>query len=72
MNELQTKYRAIVSELDSIHRDLTDETCDIENSSAAGDRNSQDFWRAMIGSCLDAANMRAAELGVTLPKHLEV
>jgi len=68
----KAKYYELVAELDSIHRDLTDETCDIENARFAGEETTEEFWRAMIGSCLDAANIRAAEFGVTLPRHLEV
>jgi hypothetical protein len=68
----KAKYYELVAELDSIHRDLTDECVDRENAAFRGDDTSDDFWYSMISSCLDAANMRAAEFGVTLPRHLEV
>ena len=68
----KAKYYELVAELHSIHRDLPDECVDRENAAFAGNETTEDFWRAMIGSCLDAANIRAAEFGVTLPRHLEV
>lgn len=66
----KVKYYEIVAELDAIHPDLTDEAVDRENV-AYKDETTEEFWRSMIGCCLDAANMRAAELNVILPRHLE-
>ena len=70
--ELEKEYRALVAELYAIHRDLTDECVDRENALPGKEEGSVEFWYSMISSCIDAANMRAADLRVTLPRHLEV
>ena len=70
--KLEQEYFALVAEISAIHPDLTDPCVDAENALPGNKEGSVDFWYSMINSCLDAANFRAIELGVTLPKHLEV
>ena len=70
--ELEQEYNALFAELYAIHPDLVDPCVDRENALPGNVDESVEFWHSMISCCLDAANIRAAEFGVSLPKHLEV
>jgi hypothetical protein len=73
--ELRAEYRRLYAELQLIEHKrtppsyLVDELIDRENTTASLECTPE-YWQQMIGSLIEAANIRANEQNIDLPAHL--